>query len=76
MGPSTRCDLRQGMAVAKPILLELHQRVDSVQHGRLEGVIVTDFEPEDVLDALVVRWRDDLRLGVRRGRRSEESGFE
>ena len=73
---STWCSLRKGMAVGKPILFQFDQRVNGIQDGRLDGPTIADFEPEDLLDSLIIARRDRRRLGVGGGRPGQEPGLE
>ena len=64
------------MAVGKPILFQFDQRINRIQDSRLDGPEVADFEPEDLLEALIITRRDRRRLGVGGGRLGQEPGLE
>ena len=68
--------IRKSMTVGKPKCLQLDQRIKSIQHGRLDGVVVTDFEPKDVLDPLVISPGHRVLLRVYRSRIRYEPGLE
>jgi hypothetical protein len=52
------------MTISDPVLLQFDQRIDRIQHSRLEGVKLTKSDPKHLLDSLIIARRDRRRLGV------------